>query len=38
MSKLGNEHWITVKKVLGYLRENTDHAIYYQGRVGPNKV
>lgn len=38
MSKLGNEHWTTVKRVFKYLRGISDHAICYQGRAGPDKV
>ena len=38
MSKLGKEHWTVVKRVFRYLRGTTDHAICYQGRVGPNRV
>ena len=36
ISKLGNEHWTTVKRVFRYLCGTTDHAIYYQGRAGPD--
>ena len=38
MSKLGKEHWTVVKRVFRYLRGTTDHAICYQGRVGPDRV
>ena len=38
MSKLGKEHWKTVKRVFRYLHGTTNHAIYYQGRVEPNRV
>lgn len=38
MSKLGNEHLIVVKGVFKYLHGTIDHAIYYQGRVGPDRV
>jgi hypothetical protein len=38
MSKLGKKHWTTVKRVFRYLRGTTNHAICYQGRVGPDKV
>ena len=38
MSKLGKEHWIVVKRVFRYLRGTIDHAMYYQGRVGPYRV
>ena len=36
MSKPGNEHWTAIKRVFRYLRGTTDHAICYQGRVGPD--
>ena len=32
MSKLGNEHWTTIKRNFRYLRGTVDYAIYYQGR------
>ena len=32
MSKLGKDHWTTVKGVFRYLRGTTDHVICYQGR------
>jgi hypothetical protein len=35
MSKSGNEHWTTVKRVFMYFRGTTNHAIFYQGRGGP---
>ena len=38
MSKLGKEHWTTVKRVFRYLRGTIYHAICYQGRAGPDKV
>ena len=38
MSKLGKEHWTTIKRVFRYLCGNTDHAIYYQERVGLDRV
>ena len=38
MSKPGKEHWTTIKRVFKYLRGTTDHAICYQGKVGPDKV
>ena len=34
-SKPGKEHWTVIKRVFRYLR---DHAICYQGRVGPDRV
>ena len=38
MSKLGKEHWTTIKRVFRYLRGTTDHAICYQGKDGPDRV
>ena len=38
MSKQGKEHWRNVKMVFRYLHGTTDHAICYQGRVGPKKM
>ena len=38
MSKLGKEHWTTIKRVFRYLHGTTEHAIYYQGNVGPDRV
>ena len=38
MSKPGKEHWTTIKRVFKYLRGTTDHAIYYQGKAGPDRV
>ena len=38
MSKLGKEHWTTVKRVFRYLRGIIDHEICYQGRVGLDRV
>ena len=38
MSKPRKEHWTTVKRVFKDLRRTIDHAIYYQGSVGPDKV
>ena len=38
MSKPGKEHWIAVKRVFRYLHGTTNHAILYQGRVGPTIV
>ena len=38
MSKLGKEHWTTIKRVLRYLHGTTNHVIYYQGRVGLDRV
>ena len=38
MPKLEREHWTTVQMVFMYFRGTTDHAICYQGRVGPDIV
>ena len=38
MSKLGKEHWRIVNRVFRYLCGTIDHAIYYQGRDGLDKV
>ena len=38
MSKPGKVHWTTIKRVFRYLCGTTDHAIFYQGRVGPDIV
>ena len=38
MSKPEKEHWTTIKRVFKYLRGTTDHAICYQGKVGPDRV
>ena len=38
MSKIGKEHWITVKRVFRYLRGTSDYALCYQGRPRLDKV
>ena len=38
MSKLRKEHWIVVKRVFRYLRGFVDHAIFYQGKDGLDRV
>ena len=38
MSKLGKDHWTTIKRVFRYLCWTIDHAICYQGRLGPYRV
>ena len=38
MSKTRKEHWITIKRVFTHLCGDTNHAIYYQGKVGLDKV
>ena len=37
-SKSGKEHWTVVKRVFRYLHGTIDHAIYYQGRDGLERV
>jgi hypothetical protein len=38
MSKLGKEHWTTIKRVFRYLCGTTDYGIFYQGRPGADRV
>ena len=38
MSKLGKEHWKTIKRVFRYLRGNTNHAICFQGKGRTDRV
>jgi hypothetical protein len=38
MSKLGKEHWITVKRVFMYLHGTTSYGLCYQGRLGLDRV
>jgi len=38
MSKIGKEHWTTVKQVFRYLRGTSDYGLCYQGRPGLDKV
>ena len=38
MSKPRKENWTIIKRVFRYLCETIDHAICYQGRVGPDRV
>ena len=38
MSKLGKEHWTTVKRVFKYLRGTTSYELCYQGRPGLDRV
>jgi len=33
MSKLGKEHWTTIKRAFKYLRGTTNNAICYQGKL-----
>eukprot|EP00253_Pinus_taeda_P035489 PITA_35489 len=38
MSKLGKEHWTTVKRGFRYLRGDSDYGLCYQGRPGLDRV
>jgi len=38
MSKLGKEHWTTMKRVFRYLRGTSDYGLCYQGRPGLDRV
>jgi len=38
ISKLGKEHWTTVKRVFRYLHGTSDYGLCYQGRPGLDKV
>jgi hypothetical protein len=38
MSKPWKEHWIVVKRIFKYLRGTTSYGLYYQGRIGLDKV
>eukprot|EP00253_Pinus_taeda_P011731 PITA_11731 len=38
MSKLGKEHWTTVKQVFGYFHGASDYGFGYQGRPGLDRV
>jgi hypothetical protein len=38
ISKLGKEHWTTVKRVFKYLRGTTNYGLCYQGRLGLHRV
>ena len=38
MSKPGKEHWTAINRVFKYLRGTIDYAIYYQGRLGRDRV
>jgi hypothetical protein len=38
MSKLGKEHWTTVKRVFSYLGGTTNYGLCYQGRLGLERV
>jgi hypothetical protein len=34
LSKLGKEHWTTIKRVFKYLCGTTSYGLYYQERLG----
>ena len=38
MSKPRKEHWIVINRVVKNLCGTIDYAIYYQGRIGPDRV
>ena len=38
MSKLGKDHWTTVKRVFRYLHGTTSYGFCYQGRPGLDRV
>ena len=38
MSKLGKEHWTTMKQVFRYLCGTSDYGLCYQGRPGLDRV
>jgi hypothetical protein len=38
MSKLGKEHWTTVKRVFKYLHGTASYGLCYQGRLGLDRV
>jgi hypothetical protein len=38
MSKLGKEHWTTVKMVFRYLRGTASYGLCYEGRLGLDRV
>eukprot|EP00253_Pinus_taeda_P019837 PITA_19837 len=38
MSKIGKEHWTTMKRVFRYLHGTSDYGLCYQGRLGLDKV
>eukprot|EP00253_Pinus_taeda_P031431 PITA_31431 len=38
MSKLGKEHWTTVKQVFGYLGGTSDYGLCYQGRPSLDRL
>jgi hypothetical protein len=38
MSKLGKEHWTTVKRVFRYLCGTASYGLCYQGRLGLERV
>jgi hypothetical protein len=38
MSKLGKEHWTTIKRVFRYFHGTTNYGLCYQGRLGLDRV
>jgi hypothetical protein len=38
MSKLGKEHWTKIKRVFKYVRGTTSYGLFYQGRLGLDRV
>jgi hypothetical protein len=38
MSKLGKEHWTTIKRVFRYLRGTASYGLCYQGILGLDRV
>jgi hypothetical protein len=38
MSKLGKEHWTTIKRVFRYLCGTSSYGLFYQGRPGLDNV
>jgi hypothetical protein len=38
MSKLGKEHWKTIKRVFRYLHGTTSYGLCYQGRLGLDRL
>eukprot|EP00253_Pinus_taeda_P020788 PITA_20788 len=38
MSKLGKEHWTTVKRIFRYLHGTNDYGLCYQGRLGLGRM
>ena len=38
MSKLGKEHWTSIKRVFRYLCDATNYGLCHQGRLGLDRV